>query len=479
MAIQGPAKILLIDDELAILESFSAALLDEGYDVQVCSNPLEAIELGGLLEVWQPDCIFLDVWMPQIDGLKVLKEIKEKVQAGLLAFDVSVIVMSGHANIATAVKATKLGAFDFLEKPVSLEKALVLIENAQALQRLRAENQTLKQQVRHQQQKEDVFIGRSEVMLQVQQLVRRVAPTTGAVLITGENGTGKELIAKQVHQFSLRKNEPFVAMNCAAIPDALIESELFGYEKGAFTGATQQKRGKFDLAHKGTLFLDEIGDMSLPTQAKILRVLQDQRFERLGGQHSFDVDVRVIAATNKDLSVALTTGQFREDLFYRLNVLPIHVPPLRHRKQDIAPLVEYYMQQAASLYHQTARKLSAGAIEVLANYPWPGNVRELKNWAYRFVVLGGDQAGLQNIALSGSEVASSLVSPLSLAGGGVKNTESKSLTAKPHVSLRQARIDFEKEYILHTLEENAGNVARAAQVLGLEPLEPRFFSLVP
>jgi two-component system nitrogen regulation response regulator NtrX len=305
--------VLIVDDEASIRQSLTGALGDEGYRVKVASSGKEALDT---LRADRPDVVMLDIWMPDMDGLETLKRIKAEWPEQI------VIMMSGHGTIDTAVRATKLGAFDFIEKPLSLERLLVMLQNVSGVQDLARENQALRKQV----QRGRAIVGESPVMKQIQELIKRVAPTTGSVLITGENGTGKEVAAHLLHSLSQRFNKPFVEINCAAIPEELIESELFGHERGAFTGATALRRGKFDLANGGTLLLDEIGDMSLKTQAKVLRILQEQKFERVGGSQTIQVDVRIVAATNKDLKAEIQKGNFREDLFYRLNVVPFHLP---------------------------------------------------------------------------------------------------------------------------------------------------------
>jgi two-component system nitrogen regulation response regulator NtrX len=397
-----------------------------------------------------PDCVFLDVWMPGKDGIQILEEIKAR------CLDVTVIVMSGHANIATAVRATKLGAMDFMEKPISLDRALLLLKNAVQMKNLQRENSALKKQIL----KEEQMIGVSALMRKMHALIQKVAPTQSSVLITGENGVGKELVAKRLHELSDRSKGAFIAINCAAIPESLIESELFGHERGSFTGATAMRRGKFDLAHRGTLFLDEIADMSLITQAKILRILQDQKFERVGGGELIAVDVRVVAATNKDLQELIVQGKFREDLFYRLNVVPIHVPALRDRLEDIALLLEYYMKEAAFIQGKASRQLSKEALKTLQEYSWPGNVRELKNWAHRFTILS---------SVVGEHLIQKEELEYSFDNKAVLKKEEGILSAvQKGCSLKEARHLFEKQFILDVLRQNDGNVAKAAVILGLE-----------
>ncbi len=448
-------SILIVDDEESIRRTLSQALQDEGFGVQTAASGQDGIEA---IRAARPDVVLLDIWMPGMDGLEALKQIRAEWA------DQAVIIMSGHGNIETAVKATKLGAFDFVEKPLSLEKILLLIQNASNIQDLARENQALRKQI----QRDRKLIGQSEAMKQIQDLIRRVAPTTGSVLITGENGTGKELIAHHIHALSSRFNKPFVEVNCAAIPEELIESELFGHEKGSFTGATQLRRGKFDLAHCGTLFLDEIGDMSLKTQAKILRILQEQKFERVGGSTTIAVDVRVVAATNKDLKTEIQKGNFREDLFYRLNVIPFQVQPLRERKEDIPLVVNHFLKEFCGIHGRMPRPVTDEAMQLLVDYPWPGNVRELRNLMERLVILTSEAQ--EGTPIQAADLLSHLesdamgwvptqqqngVSSTSLAGIGSKN-------------LKDARTEFEKEFILKTLKENDWNVSKTAAALGLE-----------
>lgn len=456
--------VLIIDDENSIRQSLSGALKDEGYRVSVAGSGLEGIES---LRADRADVVLLDIWMPGMDGIETLKLIKSEWQ------DQIVIMMSGHGNIETAVRSTKLGAFDFVEKPLSLERILVLLQNSVATSDLVKENQALRRQV----QKSRALVGESPGMKQIQEKVRRVAPTTGSVLITGENGTGKELVAHSVHALSPRFNKPFVEVNCAAIPEELIESELFGHEKGAFTGATQLRRGKFDLANGGTLFLDEIGDMSLKTQAKILRILQEQKFERVGGTQTISVDVRVVAATNKDLKAEIARGAFREDLYYRLNVVPFVIPPLRERKEDIPVLADHFLKEFSASHGRPPRALTAEGLKVLLTYPWPGNVRELKNLIERLVILTHESEEGRSISASAlldqlSDEALTLRfqgdEPLAPRISGAEGGAAFSDTSGASRNLRNAREEFEKDYILKTLKDVDWNVSKAAQVLGVE-----------
>ncbi len=450
--------VLIVDDEESIRQSLSGALRDEGFKVFESGSGREGLEL---IRSERPDVVLLDIWMPEMDGVETLRQLKIEWP------DQAVIMMSGHGSIETAVRATKLGAFDFVEKPLSLERLLVILQNASQIQDLARENQALRKQI----QKNKLLVGDSSVMKQIQEMIRRVARTTGSVLITGENGTGKELVAQSIHALSPRYNKSFVEVNCAAIPEELIESELFGHERGAFTGATTLRRGKFDLAHGGTLFLDEIGDMSLKTQAKILRILQEQKFERVGGSQTISVDVRVVAATNKDLKVEIQQGQFREDLFYRLNVIPFIVPPLRDRPEDIPVLARYFLKEFSAAHARTPRELSSEALRVLTAYPWPGNVRELKNLVERLVILTPDSE--EGHLISGAHLLSNLhddsfslrMEEEGLASQDPLTREEASGGAK---NLRNARQEFEKELILKTLKEHDWNISRAAQALGIE-----------
>ena len=450
--------VLVIDDEISIRQSLLGALSDEGYRVTSAASGKEGLEA---IRSERPDVVLLDIWMPEMDGIETLRLIKSEWS------DQLVIMMSGHGNIETAVRATKLGAFDFIEKPLSLERLLVLVQNASSVQDLARENHALRKQI----QKNRLLIGESPPMKQIQELIRRVAPTTGSVLITGENGTGKELVAQSLHAVSSRFQKSFIEVNCVAIPEELIESELFGHEKGAFTGATQLRRGKFDLANGGTLFLDEIGDMSVKTQAKILRILQEQKFERVGGSQTISVDVRIIAATNKDLKAEIQNGNFREDLFYRLNVIPFNVPPLRERAEDIPLLTEYFLREFSASHARALRVLTPDAMQVLKLYSWPGNVRELRNLIERIVILTPESEENQAISAASllmnmqDEAFSMRMEDEGILEGGVLRLSSSQAAGK---NLRDARQEFEKEFILKTLKEHDWNISRAAQTLGIE-----------
>jgi len=437
-------SILVVDDEPNIRESLKGILHDEGFRTLFAQNGEDGL---ACLREENPDLVLLDIWMPGIDGLETLRRIRETHP------DQIVVMMSGHGTIETAVKATKLGAFDFIEKPLSLEKVLLCIQNALKVRELVEENRSLKARFA----RENEIIGSSSLMRQLQEQIAIAAPTSGWVLITGENGTGKELVARAIHHLSRRRLKPFIEVNCAAIPEELIESELFGHEKGAFTGATTQRKGKFDLAHEGTLFLDEIGDMSLKTQAKVLRILQERKFERVGGNRTIEVDVRVIAATNKDLQEEITKGNFREDLYYRLNVLPFHVPPLRDRTEDIPLLANHFLEYFCSKESRESKILSSAALEALQHYSWPGNVRELKNVIERLVIM------TPQTEITEKQLPAGILSRQEHAG--------KPLPSHPvgeAGTLREARDEFEREFILQKLEENDWNVSRTAEIIEIE-----------
>jgi two-component system nitrogen regulation response regulator NtrX len=343
MAKSTKATILLVDDEENILETLTGILEDEGYQIITASSGESALKK---ISETSPDIVLLDVWMPGIDGIETLKSLRENNK------DVCVIMISGHSSIDTAVHAIKLGAYDFLEKPLSLDKVLILVRRALEKQHLEQENIALKNTISQQEK----IIGENHKIIDLRDKIAKAAMSQGRVLIFGESGTGKELVARALHNGSNRKNNNFIEVNCAAIPHELIESELFGHEKGSFTGAFESKKGKFELAHEGTLFLDEIGDMSLATQAKVLRIIETQEFQKVGGSKKIKVDVRIIAATNKDLDEEIQKGNFREDLYFRLNVIPVHVPPLRERKSDIPILVNYFLNNFASQYGQKQKK---------------------------------------------------------------------------------------------------------------------------
>lgn len=436
--------ILVVDDERDIRISLTGILEDEGYQVTSAASGVEALE-----SVRQdiPDLVLLDIWMPGLDGLETLEKLK------ILFPHLTVIMISGHGTIETAVRATKLGAFDFIEKPLSLDKVLITVLNALRMQELSDENEELKRVVGN----EHELIGANPVMSALREQIMRVAPTTASVLVTGENGTGKELVARSIHYYSQRRNKPFIAINCAAIPEELIESELFGHEKGAFTGAVAQKKGKFDLADGGTLFLDEIGDMSFKTQAKILRILQERCFERIGGVRHVTVDVRIIAATNKSLEEEIRHGRFREDLYYRLNVIPFRVPSLREHKDDIPLLVPHFVSQFYRREGREPKLFSPEAVSLLCQHEWPGNVRELRNIIERILIMA-----------AGKIITPNDIPAFYLGMADSDDAESKLGTFVTPGTLREAREEFERDFLIQKLEENDWNISRTAEIIELE-----------
>jgi len=430
------AKILIIDDETSIRSTLAQVLSDEGHKPTLCDSGEEGIAQLAREEF---DVVFLDLWLPGIDGMTVLDRVKA-------AGGPPVIVISGHGNVDSAVRATRLGAYDFLEKPLSLERILLTVNHALADRKLREQVRDLKSRY----SLEELLIGESEAMKKLEEQIRSAAPSTSRVLISGENGSGKEVVARTLHRLSLRADAPFIDVNCAAIPEELIESELFGHRKGAFTGAIDDRKGKFELADGGTLFLDEIGDMSLKTQAKVLRVLQEQTFQKVGGQQTITVDERVIAATNKQLEEEIARGTFRSDLYFRLNVIPIEVPPLRARGNDVVLLAEHFLRRFAAETGTARKKLSAGAATKLRAYHWPGNVRELRNVIERLAIL------LKNDTIEPEDVQLGTRVPAAPAD------------IASNLTLREAREEFEKQYILTRLREFANNVSRTADALGVE-----------
>ncbi|HTS13520.1 MAG TPA: sigma-54 dependent transcriptional regulator [Candidatus Limnocylindrales bacterium] len=431
------ASILIVDDEGGIRDSLGALLRDEGYEVHAAGTAEECLEL---VEQRHFDLVLMDVWLPKLDGLSALEQIQSHDDAPM------VVMISGHGNIETAVRATKLGAFDFIEKPLSIEKVSLVLRNALDYMRLESENRQLRAELEERHQ----ILGVSVPMKALRQQIALTAPTNGRVLIYGESGTGKELVARALHASSGRNTMPFVEVNCAAIPEELIESEMFGHRKGSFTGASEDKTGKFQKANGGTLFLDEVGDMSLKTQSKVLRVLEEQRVEPLGSNQPVNVDVRVIAATNKKLEEEIARNLFREDLFYRLNVIPFYVPALRERTEDIPILAANFLAEFCAAYGKKPKEFSAPAMEVLLSYPWPGNVRELRNLVERLVIM-----------CPASRVEPHHLPP-ELFRGASKSPQ------KPYESLQEARAAYEREFVLRKLEENRWNMTRAAHALGLE-----------
>jgi DNA-binding NtrC family response regulator len=432
-------SLLVIDDEPNILTTLRRALEVEGFGVEVAGSGAVGLEKLGERDI---DMVLLDVVMPEMGGLEVLARIRDEHP------QVQVVMMSGNATIETAVQATKLGAHDFVEKPLSTDKLLITVENALAYARLRREHAKLAAKARG----EFAMIGSSAPMRAIFDKIAKTAPSSGRVLITGENGTGKELVARAIHEHSRRSSQPFVKVNCAAIPTELIESELFGHEKGAFTGATQQRRGKFELADGGTLFLDEVGDMNPGAQAKVLRVLQEGELERVGGDETIKCDARVVAATNKDLEAEIGAGRFREDLYYRLNVVPIALPPLRSRREDIPELVEHFVTSVCAADDRKPKRIAPSAVSLLMQHDWPGNVRELKNAIERLVILTGDSD-----VIVADDVQDSLPSVKQVRGRYERGSALKDLVATA-----------EREFILEALEANDYHISNTARELQLE-----------
>jgi two-component system nitrogen regulation response regulator NtrX len=437
------STILIIDDEPEIRAVLRDVLEDENYHICLAGDGIEGLNI---LETELIDLVILDVWLPNMGGIDVLKVIKEKYP------DVEVIIISGHANINIAVKAVKIGAFDFLEKPLSLEKIITVVANALKMENLRKENRDLRETL----SVEDDFIGNSPAMLKIRELIRQSSESDARILITGENGTGKELIAREIHRKSKRFQGPFIEVNCAAIPETLIESELFGHEKGAFTNAIASRKGKFELAHKGTLFLDEIADMSLNTQAKVLRVIQELKFERIGSEKSIVVDIRLLSATNKNLEEEINNNKFREDLFFRLNVIPIHVPPLRERTEDIKTLIVYFMKKYKKASLLKPRSFDELALKELEQYYWPGNIRELKNFIERINIMTDEDVITRETVLQ-------MLSKKEISTAGKDSDEFANM------KLNEAKESFEKDLITKKLMENNNNIAKAAEELGISP----------
>jgi two-component system nitrogen regulation response regulator NtrX len=436
--------ILVVDDEVSICQSLKGILTDEGYEVLIAQSGEEAIKM---IDEEIPDLVLLDIWLPGMDGIKALEQIKTAHP------DLRVVMMSGHGTIETAVKATKLGAFDFIEKPLSLEKVILVINHALDLAQLEEENRQLKQKL----VREYELTGQSEAIVELKEMIGIVSPTNAWILIMGENGTGKELVARSIHRQSKRAHKAFIEVNCAAIPEELIESELFGHEKGAFTGATEKKRGKFDLANEGTIFLDEVADMSLKAQAKVLRILQEKKFERVGGNRLISTDVRVVAATNKNLEVEMEEGRFRQDLYYRLNVIPLVVPPLRDRKEDIPLLAQRFLTDFALKEGEEEKTITDDAIRILKEHDWPGNVRELKNIIERLVIMTPSDV-----------IAGSDIPPLNKDEQAEETSGELQADGETADSLRAAKMDFEKIYIMKKLQEFDGNISKTAEAIGLE-----------
>jgi two-component system nitrogen regulation response regulator NtrX len=428
--------ILIVDDERGIRETLRAVLEDEGFSCEAVGSGEECLRV---VERRAFGCVLLDVWLPGIDGLETLERMRES------GSDASVVMISGHGNIETAVRATKLGAFDFIEKPLSIEKTVLTVRNALRQRELERVNATLSEELRD----EWVMVGESVALRALRKQIELVAPTDGRVLVYGESGTGKELVARAIHARSLRAGAPFVELNCSAVPEELIESELFGHARGAFTGATHPKRGKFELADGATLFLDEVGDMSPRMQAKVLRVLEEQRFEPVGSPTPMRVDVRVLAATNKRLEVEIEQGRFRTDLLFRLNVIPFEVPPLRDRPEDVPLLVEHFNARFSLAYNKRLKRFESSAVEALRSYCWPGNVRELRNTIERVVIMH-----------TGAKVSAS---DLPLLGG-----EEPAPAPARFSSFRDASEAHQRDFIRAKIAEAEGNVSRAAELMGMD-----------
>jgi len=435
--------ILIVDDEEGIRQVLSDCLRDEGYRVALAEDGFEALRLLAEKPV---ELVLLDVWLPNMGGIEVLQRVKAEYP------EVEVVVISGHGNINLAVQAVKLGAFDFLEKPLSLEKTITVVQNALKLEELKRENRSLKEGLAG----EDRMIGSSPGILKVRELVEQSAGSDARILILGENGTGKELVAREIHNLSRRASGPFVEVNCASIPETLIESELFGHEKGSFTGAFSRRKGKFEMAHKGTLFLDEIADMSPATQAKVLRVIQELSFERVGGELSLQVDVRLIAATNKNIQEEIRLGRFREDLYFRISVVPIHVPPLRERLEDLDELLAYFLGRFQRAGEQAPLRIAPEAREALARYSWPGNIRELKNFVERVTIMAEGE-------LITAETVRRYLTLHEERG------QAEAYRGFEAMKLSEAKDEFEREFLLRKLEELGGNVGRASEALGITP----------
>jgi two-component system nitrogen regulation response regulator NtrX len=427
------AVVLVVDDEASIRESLRMILEYEGYSVDEARSGGEALSK---VASRAPDAILLDIKMPEMDGLEVLRSLEGQ------GYEMPILVISGHADVATAVEATKQGAYDFFEKPLQRDRILVSLKNAIERYRLERENRSLER-------RPDRLVGDSGAMRRLRETIEKAAPTPATVLVTGESGTGKELVARAIHQKSLRRNGPLVMVNCAAIPDELIESELFGHEKGSFTGAVRKQAGKFVIAHGGTIFLDEVGDMSARTQAKVLRVLQDGQVEPVGAERTIQVDVRVIAATNHDLEEEIAAGRFREDLYYRLNVVPMRTPALREHLEDLSALAEHFVTDFAASANYRSKTFTGEALETLRGMPWKGNVRELKNLVERLLILSpGDEIDRRDV--------------LAIAGGGQAQLPSALFHLK---TLQEFRDESEKLFLLHKLEENEWNVTQTAEAV--------------
>lgn len=437
--------VLIVDDEKSIIQSLEGILSDDGFEVLHALNGYEALKK---IESESPDIVLLDIWMPGMDGIETLKEIKKNFP------NLPVIMITGHGTIESAVDATKSGAFDFLEKPLSIDKIIITINNALHFRRLEEENRYL----RKKSIEKHSINGLSKAVQKLNMEIMNAAPSDASILITGENGTGKELVAKTIHQFSSRPEEPFIIVNCAAIVEEKIDSELFGHEKGAFAEASAKNKGKFELASQGTLFLDEIGDMNLKTQAKILRALESKTFQRIGGGRTLHVDVRIIAATNKDLEQEIKNGTFREDLFYRLNGIPVKVPPLRKRKEDIPMLVQIFLAAFAKQSRGTQKDINHETLELLMKYDWPGNVRELKNLTERLAIMvKGKSINIDDIP-----------APYNISTKEQSMGKIDRLFAM--ANLAEAQKHFEQEFLKQKLLQENGDIKTAAKKTGIDPV---------
>ena len=434
-----PERILIVDDEKGIRTTLRGILEDEGFEVDAVGSGERCLEVARSGDY---DLVILDVWLPEMDGLEVLEQLKKEGNPA------QVIMISGHGTVESAVRATRLGAWDFIEKPLSLDKTVLVVRNAMRQRQLERENIELQRRLAA----EYEMVGESKAMQRLRSEIELAAPSGSRVLIFGENGTGKELVARAIHRGSARADGPFVEVNCAAIPDELIESELFGHKKGSFTGASEDKVGKFQAADGGTLFLDEIGDMSLKTQAKVLRALQEQRIEPVGGNRTVSVNVRVIVATNKNLEEEIAEGRFRKDLYFRINVIPVRVPPLRERREDIPMLAEYFLKDLAERFGRKPKEFEKAAVETLKRHDWPGNVRELRNTIERLMIMvPGETIGAGDLAYTAT-------------GGG----EEQPVEGMEFDSLKEAREYFERAVIRSKLEQLDYNVADTAKALKIE-----------
>ena len=432
-------SVLIIDDEKDICESIKMILEYEDYDVDYTTSAFKGLEI---LSEKKYFALLLDIQMPEMSGFEVIKKVKSANP------NISVVIISAHNSIENAIKATKLGAFDFIEKPIDREKLVISIRNAVEQSKLLQENIEIKKSLSD----DGRILGKSKAISDILETIDKVGPLDTRVLISGDNGTGKELVARALHNKSARKNKPFIDVNCAAIPNELIESELFGHEKGSFTGAAQQRIGKFELANKGTIFLDEIGDMSQQAQAKVLRAIEDGKIERVGGGKKIEVDVRILSATNKDLKVEIEKGNFREDLFHRLNVIPIHIPPLKDRVEDIQILVEHFVQDITSKHKKPPMKLNPDAVKLLQSQEWSGNVRELRNVVERIIIIVDKREvtrkDIEFLFASGKSSVSDIIADSN--------------------SFQEFKEKAEKAFIIKQLNSNEWNISKTAEVLEIQ-----------